>query len=157
MINTWKKILTQPLGEAIRDQPPANLSVHSRLQVEIKAQGDWMTGGTYLKFRIHHCTVSVKVNVVTLVYTKQHVPMPPFENELVSYWNNGLWNQPLTTYPVLLYKQQWNTKWAFARKLDIFTCENNMVKITCHLHMWKYHRCYGFIINRTFQTKKLFK
>ena len=31
------------------------------------------------------------------------------------------------------------------------------VKITCYLHMWKYHHCYGFIINRTFQTKKLFK
>ena len=30
------------------------------------------------------------------------------------------------------------------------------VKITCYLHMWKYHHCYGFIINRTFQTKKLF-
>ena len=30
-------------------------------------------------------------------------------------------------------------------------------KITCYLHMWKYHRCYGFTINRTFQTKKLFK
>ena len=27
------------------------------------------------------------------------------------------------------------------------------VKITCYLHMWKYHHCYGFIINRTFQTK----
>ena len=31
------------------------------------------------------------------------------------------------------------------------------LKITCYLHMWKYHHCYGFIINRTFQTKKLFK
>ena len=31
------------------------------------------------------------------------------------------------------------------------------VKITCYLHMWKYHRCYGFIINRAFHTKKLFK
>ena len=31
------------------------------------------------------------------------------------------------------------------------------VKITCYLHMWKYHHCYDFIINRTFQTKKLFK
>ena len=29
------------------------------------------------------------------------------------------------------------------------------VKITCYLHMWKYHHCYGFIINHTFQTKKL--
>ena len=27
----------------------------------------------------------------------------------------------------LLYKHQWNTRWAFARKLDIFTCENNML------------------------------
>ena len=27
------------------------------------------------------------------------------------------------------------------------------VKITCYLHMWKYHHCYGLIINRTFQTK----
>ena len=24
------------------------------------------------------------------------------------------------------------------------------VKITCYPHMWKYHRCYGYIINRTF-------
>ena len=31
------------------------------------------------------------------------------------------------------------------------------VKITCYLHMWKYHRCYGFIINRAFHTKKLLK
>ena len=27
------------------------------------------------------------------------------------------------------------------------------VKMTCYLHTWKYHRCYGFIINRTIQTK----
>ena len=37
-------------------------------------------------------------------------------------------------YMSLLYKHQWNTWWAFARKLDIFTCENNTlcsrVKIT---------------------------
>ena len=25
---------------------------------------------------------------------------------------------------------------------------------TWYLHMWKYHRCYGFIINRSFHTKK---
>ena len=31
------------------------------------------------------------------------------------------------------------------------------VKITRYLHMRKYHRCYGFIINRTFQTKKTIK
>ena len=31
------------------------------------------------------------------------------------------------------------------------------VKITCYLHMWKYHLCYSYIINRAFQTKNLFK
>ena len=28
---------------------------------------------------------------------------------------------------------------------------------TWYLHMWKYHRCYGYIINRAFHTKKLLK
>ena len=28
---------------------------------------------------------------------------------------------------------------------------------TWHLHMWKYHRCYGYIINCAFHTKKLLK
>ena len=31
------------------------------------------------------------------------------------------------------------------------------VKITCYLHTLKYHRCYGYIINCTFHTKKLLK
>ena len=31
------------------------------------------------------------------------------------------------------------------------------VKIICYLHMWKYHLCYGYIINRAFHTKKLLK
>ena len=30
-------------------------------------------------------------------------------------------------YVLLLYKHQWNTKWALAWKLDIFTCQNNML------------------------------
>ena len=30
-------------------------------------------------------------------------------------------------YVLLLYKHKWNTKWASARKLDIFRCENNML------------------------------
>ena len=30
-------------------------------------------------------------------------------------------------YIHLLYKHQWNTRWPFAQKLDIFTCENNML------------------------------
>ena len=31
------------------------------------------------------------------------------------------------------------------------------VKITCYLHMWKNHLCYGYITYRTFHTKKLLK
>ena len=40
------------------------------------------------------------------------------------------------------------------------SCENlvsSHVKITCYLHMWKYHHCYGYIINRAFYNKKLLK
>ena len=68
-------------------------------------------------------------------------------------------------YVLLLYKHQWNTKWALAWKLDIFTCENNMlsshVKISplLWLHnkphlsdrkmLWYFIGVY--IINRTLQ------
>ena len=31
------------------------------------------------------------------------------------------------------------------------------VKITCYLHLWKGNRCYGYIINGAFHTKKLLK
>ena len=31
------------------------------------------------------------------------------------------------------------------------------VKITCYLQMLKCHRCYGYITNRAFHTKKLLK
>ena len=34
---------------------------------------------------------------------------------------------------------------------------SSLVKITCYLHMWKYHLCYSYIINRAFHTKKLLK
>ena len=52
----------------------------------------------------------------------------------------------------LSYKHLWNTRWAFAWKLDIFTCDNNM--LSSHV---KYHRCNGYIINHTFHSKKLSK
>ena len=43
---------------------------------------------------------------------------------------------------ILLYKHQWNTRWAFACKHDIFTREDNkissQVKITRYLQKWKY-------------------
>ena len=34
---------------------------------------------------------------------------------------------------------------------------SSQVKITCYLHLWKDRRYYGYIINRTFHTKKLLK
>ena len=34
---------------------------------------------------------------------------------------------------------------------------SSRVKITCYLYMWKYHRCYGYIIDRAFHTKNLLK
>ena len=36
----------------------------------------------------------------------------------------------LFTYMFLLYKHQWNTRWDFARKHDIFTCEKITVAMT---------------------------
>ena len=50
----------------------------------------------------------------------------------------------------LLYKHRWNTKWAFPRKLHIFSHEDNML---LYLHTWRDHRCYGYIINRAFESK----
>ena len=50
-------------------------------------------------------------------------------------------------YHHLLYKHQWNTKWAFMQRLHIFTCEDNMLSshmkrspsLWLHhkLHLWK--------------------
>ena len=61
------------------------------------------------------------------------------------------WNKNLHIhYLNLLYKHRWNTKWAFARKLHIFT-----VKITGNHHTWRYHRRYGYIINRASFTGEI--
>ena len=53
----------------------------------------------------------------------------------------------------LSYKHQWNTRWAFAQKHDIFTGENNLL----FFHLRKDHYFYGYIINSTFCSKKMFK
>ena len=34
---------------------------------------------------------------------------------------------------------------------------SSYVKITCYFHVWKYHRCYGYKINRAFRRIKLFQ
>ena len=64
------------------------------------------------------------------------------ENSLLRGWNLSILkpikNKSALGY--LLYKHQWNTKWAFPRKLHILH-----VKITCYLHTWRDHRGYGYI------------
>ena len=44
--------------------------------------------------------------------------------------------------PILLYKRQWNPRWAFARKLDIFRCENNMLSshVKISLLLWLHNK-----------------
>ena len=39
----------------------------------------------------------------------------------------------------------------------VFFIISSRVKITCYFHMWEYHRCYGYIINRAFRRIKLFQ
>ena len=61
-----------------------------------------------------------------------------FPHPGLNYSQSGKIFSPCTSYMtelsltiktdnILLYKHQWNTWWAFARKLDIFTCENDML------------------------------
>ena len=51
----------------------------------------------------------------------------------------------------LLYKHRWNTRWAFARKHDIFTRENNM--LSSHV---KRSPLLWYIINRVFCNDLVF-
>ena len=40
------------------------------------------------------------------------------------------------------YKHQWNTRWAFTQKLDIFTCENNILSshVKISLLLWLHNK-----------------
>ena len=79
-------------------------------------------------------------------------------------------NLLFNTFCSNLAKQVARVSYSFYRSLNYYINTNEMpgelsrenlisshVKITCYLHMWKYHRCYGYIINRAFHTKKLLK
>ena len=65
---------------------------------------------------------------------------------------------PLYTAP-----DTWDTDVHYINTSEIpgeLSCENMIsshVKITCYLHKRKDHRCYGYIINCTFLSKKIFK
>ena len=55
-------------------------------------------------------------------------------------------------YRVVLYKHQWNTRWVLRENMI-----SSHVKITCYLHMWKDHLCYGYLINHAFSQQKASK
>ena len=53
---------------------------------------------------------------------------------------------------LLLHKHEWKTRWAFARKHDFFTCENNMLSSQA-----KYHSYHGCITNAPFTAESYFQ
>ena len=51
----------------------------------------------------------------------------PYASPLRSFCPQAIWSQSLSPLSNLLHRlknKKWNTKWAFAQKRDIFTCEN---------------------------------
>ena len=58
-------------------------------------------------------------------------------------YRRGTEHSHMVSYIQLPYKHQWNTTWAFARKLDIFTCENNMFY---YIHTEK-HSQKSYVVN----------
>ena len=61
-------------------------------------------------------------------------------------------------HSIIIY--QWNTRWNTNEIPGELSRENMIsshIKISCYVHMWKYHCCYGYIINRTFRRIKLFQ
>ena len=65
--------------------------------------------------------------------SNDNLPLPIIPIGIVAYAFT-LWWDNLCRNSYWLYKHQWNTRWAFARKHDIFTRENNTL-----FHTWKYH------------------
>ena len=62
----------------------------------------------------------------------------------------------LTVQDIRMYICYINTK-EIPGELSSENLISSHVKITCYLHIWKCQRCYGYIINCTFHTKKLLK
>ena len=85
-----------------------------------------------MEFRIQDC--------LGLLYMKQFTKIPKFDDNLAKFILNEI--QPFKSLKVVPHE---------------LLCENMIswnMKITCYFHMWKDHRCYGYIINRAFCSKK---
>ena len=88
-----------------------------------------------VEFRIQDC--------LGLLYMKQFTKTPRFDDNQAKFIMNEI--QPF-------------------KSLKVVPCElscKNMIswhmKVTCYFQMWKDHRCYGYIINRAFCSKKIIK
>ena len=83
----------------------------------------------------------------------KRINMPYFCNNLVTITTNALSSVCFIIYDIYFYYI--NTNEIPGELLH----ENipSHVKITCYLHMWKDHCCYGYKINCVFHSKKLLK
>ena len=86
--------------------------------------------------------------------SSRYLTSPYCHHPMYSYAPFGYLYVQMYSYVILIYitEHQWNTRWTFARKHDIFISENSM--LSSHA---KYHRCYGCIINRAFHSKNILK
>ena len=83
------------------------------------------------------------INICTYI---NHRQTPLIRTQRGSWNMKGIFS--LGTNQTLLYKHQWNTRWAFAQKFDIFTCKNNMLSKNCLSEVVLYFTGV-YIINRT--------
>ena len=111
-----------------RIQNPSSTDKDSRIQ--------YLGSGIFsMEFRIQDC--------LGLLYMKQFTKIPKFDDNWAKLILNKI--QPFKSLKVV------------PREL---LCENMIswhMKITCYFHMWKDHRCYSYIINRAFHSKKIIK
>ena len=77
--------------------------------------------------------------------------MTPFQSApftvTVPKWMSSFCSNNVRLSSHLLYKHQWNTRWAFPRKHL-----SSHVKITCYLR-WRDHHCYSYRINHAFYNR----
>lgn len=83
--------------------------------------------------------VQIQLSISNYLISTANFPGAPYVDNAKRQNNN-----------YLLYKHQINSRSAFTRKRDIFTCGNNM-----YLSMRNDHHYYGYIINHAFQQTKI--
>ena len=82
--------------------------------------------------------------------TGEHIIMSSYSCNIPDGGNDMNWNIWNKSY---YYINTNETPGELSRKNLI----SSRVKITYYLHVWKYHHCYGYIIDLAFHTKKIIK